>query len=916
MSNRSPSRSHRFALPLAVASLVSVILIFIPTPAVIAACPPSFPVTIAASDTTGLIEAIECANATTSNDVINLTPASTYTLTTTFLADNGLPRINDTVSAGTLIINGNGATIARSSTVGTPEFRLLILDNGANLTINNLRLTNGLVSTSRGAAIANNGGTLTVNASAIQANSASRGAGIFSDVNSITTLRDSTLSNNTAGEYGSAIENNRATLNIINSTISGNTVTNSGSNRGGAIGIYGASAVTITNSTITNNTTPAPTAQRSGIWQEAGTLTIRNSIVANNNGANNCSFTGGTRNVASNNLDNGTSCGFSGTVGQNTNPLLGTLDSNGGLTQTHALLPGSPAMNAGDNTKAVDQNGAALTTDQRGTGYSRILGATVDIGAYESACTGSLYSIPASNATLLIEAIKCANATASNDVINLAPASTYTLTAEYSNNTGLPPIVAAGTAGTLTINGNGATITRALGNAFFRIFTIYPLADLTLNQLSITHGASFTNGGGLYNEGTLALNEVTVSDNEAMFFGTGGGIHSADSFPAPTYERIPATLTITRSTISGNQADSGGGIYNASTMTIRESTLSGNEANNFGGGIANFSGTLDVVNSTISGNIVSETSNGGGAIYMRDSAQVRLWNSTIAYNIAGTAQRSGIWQAGGTLTIRNSIVANNSGTNNCLFTGGTQAENGYNIDNGASCGFGGLYGFSTNPQLAPLTNNGGLTQTHALLPGSPAINAGTNAEAVDQTGAALTTDQRGAGFPRINNMTVDIGAFEVIDLGSLNVQATLQGRTQPAPHPSRLITVHVRVVPQGGGSAIFNQDVLTSQASAFTIANLPVGTYLFTFKGTHTLARQATITTGANIYTTLALLEGDANDNNSITLPDFSLLASSFGKAMGDSGYDARADFNGDNQVTLTDFSLLASNYGLTGEGG
>ena len=364
----------------------------------------------------------------------------------------------------------------------------------------------------------------------------------------------------------------------------------------------------------------------------------------------------------------------------------------------------------------------------------------------------------------------------------------------------------------------------------------------------------------------------------------------------------------------------GGAIANTGTALIYRSTLSGNAAP-YGGAVSNAGGTLRVINSTISGNSATGTDTGSGGAALDSysgSPSVVIINSTITGNtaVAPNGARSGLWLEAGTLTIQNSIVANNNGANNCTLTG-TFIDGGNNIDNGTSCGFSGAVGQNTNPQLGALANNGGVTQTHALLTGSPAINAGNNAKAVDAFGAALTTDQRGAGFARITNTTVDIGAYEAVT-GSLSVQMTLEGRANPAPHVSRVVTINVQVRPQGGGTVFYNQNFTTSSSSAFSIPNLPTGTYLFTFKGTHTLARQMTltITTGANIATTSVMLEGDANGNNLVNVSDFSLLATAFGKTSVQVGYNALTDFNNDGIVNVSDFSLMATNFSKTGDGG
>jgi len=388
-------------------------------------------------------------------------------------------------------------------------------------------------------------------------------------------------------------------------------------------------------------------------------------------------------------------------------------------------------------------------------------------------------------------------------------------------------------------------------------------------------------GGGIYNNGTLRLTEVSVESNTA----TRGG----------------------------------GGIYSVNTVTLHQSAVINNTANDYGGGIANDGGTLHVINSTISGNSALGTgsSGGGGAIDSYDTAPNMLFIQTTITNntaVAPNAERSGIWQEAGTLTIRNSIIAKNIG-GNCLFSGGTRSINAYNMEDASTCGFTGTYGIFADPRLLPLASNGGLTQTHALLPNSPAINGGFNADALDQTGAALTTDQRGAGFPRINGGTVDIGAVEAA-LSSLQVALTLQGRANPTPHASWVITAQVSVLPAGGGTPLLTQNFVTDQNGSLTIPNLPTGTYQFRIKGTHALARVFTLELlpGANSTQTNTLWEGDADGNNLVNVTDFSLLATAFSKSTGQQGFNALTDFNNDGLVNILDFSLLATNFGKSGD--
>jgi hypothetical protein len=162
-----------------------------------------------------------------------------------------------------------------------------------------------------------------------------------------------------------------------------------------------------------------------------------------------------------------------------------------------------------------------------------------------------------------------------------------------------------------------------------------------------------------------------------------------------------------------------------SNLTVADGAAESDPANDGGGaGINNF-GTLEVSNSTLSGN-------SGGA-----------------YLSLGTKA-----------TFKNTIVANSPSGENCW---SIPNDGGYNLDSDNTCGFGtnnnSLSG--VDPKHGALADNGGPTQTHALLKGSPAINKGNNAFALDPDGKRLKVDQRGIGFPRIVGGTVDIGAFEV-----------------------------------------------------------------------------------------------------------------------------------------------------------
>ncbi len=223
--------------------------------------------------------------------------------------------------------------------------------------------------------------------------------------------------------------------------------------------------------------------------------------------------------------------------------------------------------------------------------------------------------------------------------------------------------------------------------------------------------------------------------------------------------------------MSGNTAGfEGGGIYAFGTVIVTNSTVSGNTAASSGGGIVAGRG-LTLSNSTVSGNTAGTF--GGGISFASNNKARTIRNSTIALNKANQGGGFYIFDFSGSgddVNLGNTIVAKNTATTSQPDIGSDTVGVGYiNSGNnliGINTGFEvtfptsslvGTAGSPVNPLLGPLQNNGGLTQTHALLVGSPAINAGNNA----LIPMGVTTDQRGTGFPRISGGTVDIGAFEV-----------------------------------------------------------------------------------------------------------------------------------------------------------
>ena len=248
-------------------------------------------------------------------------------------------------------------------------------------------------------------------------------------------------------------------------------------------GIYNSDLLTLTNSTLSQNSASLGGA---GI-RTGGTATLDNTIIANSLVTTDCTNSGSL--TTRHNLIKDGTCIVAGTDGNlSGNPMLGTLT---GSLADYPISMGSPAFNSGDNLLIP----IGVTNDEGGT--PRIYGGAVDMGAVEAipACPTFPYTVAAGSTPDLIFAIDCANGIGGAQTINL-PHSTYTLIAINNDipydNTGLPVIN-----GNLTINGGGATITRSTAGSTpnFRLFAVASGVNLTLNNLTLSHGSSVSNWG-------------------------------------------------------------------------------------------------------------------------------------------------------------------------------------------------------------------------------------------------------------------------------------------------------------------------------------------------------------------------------------------------------------------------------------
>ncbi len=544
------------------------------------------------------------------------------------------------------------------------------------------------------------------------------GGGVFN--NATFAITNSTFYDND-GDLGGGVYNN-GTLEINNSTLTANKARVGG-------GAFNNLLMTVTNSTLTQNEandSTTETGHGGGISTADNQVTyLFNSIVAgnlNNGFANDIDFESPAEdvNTESNNNLIGDADSAGGLIdGTNGNIVgdagLGTLDTdlvispilfgNGGATRTHQIVRGGLAHNAGDNNRAAfagldsipdrEAGDAALDFDQRGGDpFRRIFGGVVDIGAFEqqpllvdnngTENDGDFRDTQFS----LVEAIAVANASPGPDEIAF-DIDSGSLTIDILDQLLIETDIAID--GTNFGDQGGYITLDGLNDG--RIFWVNN-TDFGLSNITLTNG--WANG----------VDEDTVDNTGASLDLAGGGILNQGG-----------TVTLERTGLVGNRADSSGAaLYNTDdgVAHVINSTVSNNISTQLGGGIANVRANMTVVNSTITGN---STSLSGGGIYtsIGNTAETYLFNSIIAGN-----STSGIAE-----DLRGDSVQSVSANN---LIGSSSAAGGlaHNV-NGNIVGNAGLGNLDINSVLeTTLEDNAGPHITHALIEGSPALDAGDN----------------------------------------------------------------------------------------------------------------------------------------------------------------------------------------------
>jgi len=390
----------------------------------------------------------------------------------------------------------------------------------------------------------------------------------------------------------------------------------------------------------------------------------------------------------------------------------------------------------------------------------------------------------------------------------------------------------------LTVTGGNRTGTgNEAGGGIFNAATL-TLTEVTVSGNQVRRIASPTSfltakGGGIHNSptGTLTLNESVIRDNAASASNTqgdsggaeayGGGIFNDGGTVQIHYSVVDGNQTLAADTgaVSSNVQSFGAGIHSQpGSINIDHSQITRNDAAASGGtnafvaaqgaGIAKALGAWRIEQTTIAGNTVAATggagsviTQSGGGIY-NGAGTLDLVSDTIARNGPSAPGVAANIVGGGATSFANTIVSDplGAGSVNCgtgpKTTGGTNVD--YSAADTPSCGFGPT-DLTSNPLLAA-GFTGGPTETIALLPGSPAIDAGSNASQ-----SVLNDDQRGllrpvdfTGLANAGNGT-DIGAFEV---QKACPEQTAPGGTCPQPviNPQPLINPPTSSLPPAGST--------------------------------------------------------------------------------------------------------------------
>jgi CSLREA domain-containing protein len=689
------------------------------------------------------------------------------------------PGFQQLIITKTLFINGKGADLLtiRRAPSATADFRIFeVFDptgTPGNMTVAliGLTITGGKNPNSIGGGGIRNGfSSLTLIGCVVTGNTSTlNGGGVYNASGGSLAITNCTISNNqTLGgtDGGGGIQVDSGKLTLANSTVSGNVIGQSSGGANNAGGIYVSGnvlALSVTNSTITDNQAVNPGANNAGGIYAQSALNVRDSIVAGNRNNTNVPDVAGTFTSGGFNLigNRGAVTSFNlisdqtGTAAAVRDPLLGPLALNGARTPTHAVLPGSPALDKGNAFGFPgDQRSAARPVDNPGAPAAPG-GDESDIGAYEAPRFAPLVVTKTADTKDGVCDADCSL----REAIAAAPVGSEITFASPLFDTP-QTITLAATAGfqqllidkNLTITGPGAdrlTVQRDPSTSInYRVFeTLEPHAvpgnvTVGLSQMKIFNGKNFSaqdGGGGIRNAySVLNLRGCWITGNTAL--SNGGGIYS-----------ISGTLNIISSTISSNVTlagdNGGGGIQvNGGNLSVTTSTVSGNLRGFNMGGVNNvggiyFSGpSFTLTSSTVTDNGVQHpASNNFSGIY--STTTIAIGNSIVAGN-----------RDNATLPDIRATVVTSSGFNLVGNRGSVTTLTQPTDQSGTNAAV-------LNPQLDPLAIYSGPTPTHRLRSTSPALDKGNAfGSTIDQRGRPRPFDIPGASN---TSDGADIGSFEL-----------------------------------------------------------------------------------------------------------------------------------------------------------
>ena len=710
-------------------------------------------------------------NLVADGDTINFNVTGTITLTT-----------GELTIANDITLTGPGS--ANLSIDAAGNSRVMTVQNGLDVTISDITITGGRVA-GNGGGIRSYASYLAINNAVISDNTSSSsyaGGGInHSYYGSTIKLSNVTMQNNYAGGgNGGAIQAYiyEGSLSITDSTISNN---NSYNNGGGISVDSNYSSILLTNVTMNNNSSDYGDGGAVNVNGYSNALRINDSRITNNAASNydgggihfeneyglvtidNTTITGNTAGqigggisiyiddyngdftIRNNSIINNNSANYGGGIGVYSSSVEKGYANNGFLLIDNVTISGNTASSDGGGLWLYGEEDFIDTTIQNSTisnNYSGYNGGGVFFTNDYGYADLDILSSTISNNTAAYNGggIQIQHETYGSDV---------TITDS-------------------TISGNRASDGDGGGiNVYHEESLDYsPYGSLTITNTQITSNTANGDGGGIasYSDSgylsDLTIIGGSISNNTATN-GSGGGIN----IDAYNYIRNIAidSVTIDNNTSYGlgggvNLEVSNGSIYGSAI--IKNSTISNNTSRyGSGGGLSVYTydggSPIEVTNSTISGNNVANSGDGGG-IQIYNNTTVMLTNSTVTNN---TANDGGGIRNNAYLHVNNSIIASNSAStdgqdifNNNVLTMANSIISDSNYLNGYTDNGGNL--LDTDPLLSPLQNNGGATLTHQLTDGSPAIDAGDNALISE------AFDQRGTGFPRVLNTTVDMGAVE------------------------------------------------------------------------------------------------------------------------------------------------------------